>query len=166
MKPALLLALSACLGLCLPAVAQPYSKLWENTNNVPVTTTNPLPVTLSGGSSALVGVKGADGSTITSNTNPLPVKTQTVTQANITSLTANIPNVDTARALTASSTHLTVKTDPAAAVFYVDLTNSTATTSSFRIDPGSSVTFDGLPGITSIHVLGASATGTYSVAAW
>ncbi len=106
------------------------------------------------------------GGAVVSNSNPLRTQQPTVTQANITNTTANVPNTDTAVTLTASSTHICVKTDPAAAILYVDFTNGAATTADFRIDPGAAITLDNLPGITSIHVIGASATGTYSVAAW
>jgi len=123
----------------LAASAQNFVTLWDYTNQTPYTTGDPLPVS------------GAN--------NPL-------SQTNITSITGSVPNASTAIALTAASTHLVVKTDPAAAVLYVNLANGTATASNFRIDPGGSITLDGLPSISSIKILGASATGTYSVAAW
>lgn len=154
--------------LCVPvAHAQNFVKLWNIDSAKPVSSTDPLPVT--GSVSTItnpVKVVGVDGSTIMTNANPLVARTPTVTQANITGATGNVPNSDTAVPLTAASTHLCVKTDPAAAILYVDLTNNTATTADFRIDPGSCLCLDGLPGISSIHILGASATGTYSVAGW
>lgn len=160
-----LILLLALVLMPLAAMAQNYVQLWNKESQKPVTTTDPLQVTLISGS-ALVGVKGNDATTISTNTNPLPVKTQTVAQANISSFTAAIPNADTAVALVASSTHLTIKTDPTAAIIYVDLANTAATSADFRIDPGASISLDGLPGISSIHIIGAAAVGTYSVASW
>lgn len=84
--------------------------------------------------------------------------------SNMTSVTGNVPSSATTVTLTASSRHLIIKTDPAAAVLYVSFSGN-ATTSNFRIEPGSALSIDG-PALPSISILGASATGTYSVCAW
>lgn len=127
--------------LCVPtAHAAPQVGLWDTAGAKPYSSSNPIPVTpLAGGS---------------------------VTQANITNATGNVPNTSTTVTLVAASTHLTIKTDPAAAVLYVDVANGTATTADFRIDPGAGMTWDNLPSMTAIKIIGASATGTYSVTAW
>lgn len=133
--------LAFALSLCaLPAIAAPGTELWLPSASDYVSGTNPLPVTLSGSAP--------------------------VTQAQITSLTASVPNASTTVTLTHASTHLIIKTDPSAAILYVNLTNGTATTANFRIDPGAGLSLDNMPSITAFKILGASATGTYSVAAW
>lgn len=136
-----LLPLLFCLAMAIPAAhSQAYTRLWESTANKPVTSTNPLPVT----------------------TTPSTV----VTQATITNTTASIENTSTTITLAAASTHLSIKTDPTAAVIYVDLANGTATTADFRIEPGAALTLDNLPAMTQFKYIGASATGTISICAW
>lgn len=122
--------------------AQSFVSLWDQPNATPYSTSDPVPVSLSGGSGG------------------------TSTQAQVTSVTGNVPNSSTTITLTHASTHLVIKTDPAAAVVYVDLNNGTATNADFRIDPGAGLALDFLPSFSAIKILGASATGTYSVAAW
>lgn len=84
--------------------------------------------------------------------------------SDMTSVTGNVPNTATTVTFTKASRHIIVKTDPAAAVLYVAF-SGTATPSNFRIDPGAALAIDG-PALGSISIIGASATGTYSVAAW
>lgn len=88
-------------------------------------------------------------------------------QAAIINTTASVPNTSTAVTLSATRTymHVLVKTDPSAAVLYVDFANGTATTADMRIEPGASVLIEGVP-ISEFKIIGASATGTYSVLAW
>lgn len=84
--------------------------------------------------------------------------------ANMTSVTGNLSGTAATVTPTVPSRHWIIKTDPAAAVAYVAF-SGTATSSNFRIDPGCSLNIDGPP-LPSISIIGASATGTYSVAAW
>lgn len=81
--------------------------------------------------------------------------------------TASVP--DTSTTITLSSTrtylHVLVKTDPAAAVLYVDFANGTATSGDFRVEPGGAILIEGVP-ISAFKIIGASALGTYSVLAW
>lgn len=84
--------------------------------------------------------------------------------SNMTSTTGNLAGTAATVTFTAPSRHIIIKTDPAAAVAYVAF-SGTATTSNFRIEPGGSLSIDG-PALPSISIIGASATGTYSVAAW
>ncbi len=208
------LLISFLLGV--PVHAQPFVQLWNHGAVKPVTTSDPLPVTISGGgsNSIVFGVNGTtaqtlanplaaqltngtqaidathgtyfnqlqgnavlsatngsfanllQGNAVLSNTNPLFITKQTVTQGNITNLTASVPNANSAVTLVTGSHHITVKTDPSAAVLYVDLAGGTATTADFRIEPGAAQTWDDLPSISSFNIIGASATGTYSVTAW
>lgn len=60
-------------GVSQGAVVQYRDGTAYTNSNIPVSPTNPLPVSITGsGTNSLVGVKGADGSTISSTTNPLP----------------------------------------------------------------------------------------------
>lgn len=88
-------------------------------------------------------------------------------QANIINTTGNVPDSSTTVTLSSTRTylHVLVKTDPAAAVLYVDFANGTATTGDFRIEPGSAILIEGVP-ISAFKIIGASALGTYSVLAW
>lgn len=81
-----------------------------------------------------------------------------------TNTTASVLNVSTTVTLAKPSRHVVVKTDPTAAVIYVDFTNNTATSADFRIEPGAAVTYEGQP-ISAFKYIGASAAGTYSVLA-
>lgn len=133
---------------------------------------NPLPVsgTISSGTITTitnpVGVKGVDGSGIATEANPVPVITASVAQASITNTTASVANSSTTITLAAASRHIIVKTDPAAAIVYVDLANGTATSADFRIEPGGALAVDLSTGITAFKYIGASATGTISVCAY
>jgi hypothetical protein len=142
MKRHLAILLIAFFLMPLSASAQQQVQLWNVDSEKPVTTASPLPVTLYGGSG---------GAT---------------TQAQVTNATGNVPNTSTAVVMVHASTHLIFKTDPAAAISYVDVANGTATTADFRVEPGGALALDNLPSFTQIKIIGASATGTYSVAAW
>jgi hypothetical protein len=95
----------------------------------------------------------------------IPGGSNGLSQADITNTTANVANTSTTITLAAASRRIVIKTDPAAAVIYVDLANGTATSADFRIDPGASFVYEGEP-ISTFKYIGASATGTISVAAW
>jgi hypothetical protein len=86
-------------------------------------------------------------------------------QGNFTNTTASVANSDTTITLTKASRHVIIKTDPAAAIIYVDLNSGTATTADFRIEPGGALTYEGEP-VATFHYIGATATGTISVMAW
>jgi hypothetical protein len=111
--------------------------------------TNPISVRLSDGTAFI-----------------LPGAPDTVAQASITNATTNVANTSTTITLAAASKHVIIKTDPAAAIIYVDLTNSTATTADFRIDPGGALIVELAAGITAFKYIGATATGTISVCAF
>lgn len=83
-----------------------------------------------------------------------------------TSVTAAVPAVDTSVVLTSPARHIVIKTDTGAAALHVRFDAGTATTSNFKIDGGGSLSLDGLPLINSINIIGASASGNYSVLAW
>jgi len=85
---------------------------------------------------------------------------------NFTSVTAAIPASSTVVTLTAPSRHVVIKSDASAAVMYIRLDGGTCTSANFKIDSGGAVALDGLPGINSVTILGASATGNYSILAW
>jgi hypothetical protein len=110
-------------------------------------------------------VQISQGGAVLSSTNPIFVVPGSVAQASITNTTASVPNTSTTVTLAAASRHVIVKTDPAAAILYVDFADGTATSADFRVEPGGAVTIEG-PSITTFKILGASATGTYSVLAW
>lgn len=95
----------------------------------------------------------------------IPGGSNGVAQSQITNTTANVANTSTALNCVVPSRRLVIKTDPAAAVIYVDLAGGTATTADFRIDPGASFVYEGEP-ISTFNYIGATATGTVSVMAW
>jgi len=120
-------------------------------------------VTLSGVTSPDKPVSASD---------PIPVSgtvtaNQTsVAQASIINTTDNIPNTSTTVTLAQACTHVLVKTPSTAAILYIDFANGAAATSAdFQLDPGAGILIEG-PSITTFKILGASATGTYSVLAW
>lgn len=82
-----------------------------------------------------------------------------------TSITQNVAAVDTAIVMVAPSSHVIVTTSPAAAAVSVNLNNGTATAANYTINPGTTLTYNGRP-LVGIHYIGASATGTISVAGW
>lgn len=86
--------------------------------------------------------------------------------SNTYSVTGNVPATSTVITPTVASRHMIIKTDPSAAILYVRLDGGTVTSANFRIDPGASLSLDGLPLLPKISILGASAAGTYSVLAW
>lgn len=86
-------------------------------------------------------------------------------QGSFSNATTNVANTSTTITLDKAARHVVIKTDPAAAVIYVDLDNGTATSADFRIDPGAGFMYEGKP-ITTFKYIGASAAGTISVAAW
>jgi hypothetical protein len=85
-------------------------------------------------------------------------------QSQITNTTENIAAVSTAITLASPSENITIKTDPAAAVIYVDFAGGTATAADFRIDPGAAFTLSGTK-MKTFNYIGATATGTVSVCA-
>lgn len=89
-----------------------------------------------------------------------------VAQASIINTTASMPSSDTAIPSWVASRHVTVKSSPDAAIMYLDLAGGTATSADFRIEPGASFTYEGATLSSAPHILGASATGTYSVCAY
>lgn len=96
--------------------------------------------------------------TIPGGSNGVPV-------GSITNTTANIANTSTTITPVFPSRRIVVKTDPAAAVVYVDLAGGTATSADFRIEPGAALIYEGEP-VTSFNYIGASALGTISVLAY
>lgn len=96
--------------------------------------------------------------TIPGGSNGVPV-------SQITNTTANVAATSTTITPTVPSRRIVIKTDPLAAVVYVDLAGGTATTADFRIEPGAAFVYEGEP-ITSFNYIGASAAGTISVCAY
>jgi hypothetical protein len=152
----LIMAVYVAAVFALPGSCQGYVRLYGGDQGAiapsPASNSNPVPVTVTGGAGASVAV--------TSTVNPTGVA-----QANITNTTAAIPASSTAVTLVAASTNITISTSPGAAILYVDYANGTATSGDFAIYPGQSQTFTGVPAITTFKVIGASASGNYSVLA-
>ncbi len=89
------------------------------------------------------------------------VSPNSVGQGRITNVTAAVPLVSTSVNLVVPSRQVTIKSQ--SDVIYVNFANATATsTAGFRLESGSAFTRHGLP-ISQIKILGATATGTYSV---
>jgi hypothetical protein len=139
-----LLALILMLLLAAPAQAQQYVRLCGGTQNqtppVPASASNPVPVGIS------------------STVNPSGVALNLITNT-----TANIPNISTTVTLAAASSNVTISTASTSAVLYVDFTGGTATSGDYAIQPGASITYCGIPAVSTFKIIGASATGTYSV---
>ena len=146
--------LGALLGLCLlmpsAAMAQSYVRLIDDsaapTTANPVNAAHPLPVT---GTS----LSGA----ITSTVNPTGVAL-----ANSTSYNVALSGAAQSNALTAASSNVTISASPDSTGLYFSLTG-VATTSNFFIPAGSAFTFTGLPAVSTVYFLGASAAGTASI---
>lgn len=83
-----------------------------------------------------------------------------------TNVTASVPASSTTTILTNASRHVVIETSAAAAILYVRLDSTTATTANFAIAPGTQINLEALPLVSSVTVIGASATGTYSILAW
>jgi len=82
-----------------------------------------------------------------------------------TNTTANIAASDTAVTLSVPSGHIRIQLSSGSAIVYLDLNNGTATSADYAIPSGGSFEYNGRA-IEGFHVLGASATGTISIAAW
>jgi hypothetical protein len=95
----------------------------------------------------------------------VPSGTPGVPQSQITNTTANVAAADTVLTLVVPSRRVTIKTNSAAAICYIDFAGGTATSADFQLDPAGSISYEGEP-IQSIHYLGAAATGTISVLAY
>jgi hypothetical protein len=148
------------------------------------TISNPVPVALQGTGtiSGNVGVKGVDGATVHSGSNPLAVAPYLggivnsasnptfsapdgVPTASITNTNSSILAVSTLVTLTAASRHVTIKTSPTAAIIYVDYTGGAASSADWPIYPGGSYTIDLGEPITGYRYIGVTGTGDISTCA-
>jgi len=89
---------------------------------------------------------------------------QTQGPALMTCITANIPATATTVMLLAPCTTITVITTLESSILYVQYNGTAATTSGsgIRLDPGRAYSYWGVP-IQTISIIGAAASGTYSV---
>lgn len=85
---------------------------------------------------------------------------------NFTSVTGAIPASSTVITLTKSARHLKIKSDTGAAALFFRLDGGVATTANFKIEPGTTLSLEALPGIPNVTIIGASALGNYSILAW
>lgn len=150
-----LLLIVAIVLSVTPALAQGYLKLYGGDNGVsvpsPASPSNPLPVSIYGGTGGSVAV--------TSTVNPTGT-----TAANATSLTAAIPASSTTVTLTAAASNITLWNYSSTATLYFQPNSAgTATTSNFAIPPGAAFTFTGLPALSAFKVIGSAASGNYGV---
>lgn len=150
----LLLVVALALSIA-PSYAQGYVKLYGGNNGAsvpsPASSSNPIPVSIEGGTGGSVAV--------TSTVNPTGT-----TAANATSVTAAIPATSTTVTLTAASSNITLWNYSSTATLYFQPNSAgTATTSNFGIPPGFAFTFTGLPAISSFKVIGSAASGNYGV---
>ena len=97
--------------------------------------------------------------------NPFNIQQPSVAAASITSTNGNVPNTATTVTFTAPSTHWSIVTSSGAANLYFTWTGSDATNSNAILYPGVIFNYNG-PAVSAISILGASATGTYSVVAY
>ncbi len=109
---------------------------------------------------------GNDNANPISSTNPLPVTiyTPTDTAANSTSVSAaTLPTTSTNIAFTAAATNFTLTNNSASggSILYVSLV-SPATTTSYAIQPQATFTYAGAS-ITGIWIIGSASTGGYSL---
>lgn len=113
------------------------------------------------------GINFNVGGVALSNSNPIPVQNvapQSVSQANITSLCAAVPNSSTAVTLTAAATTIDIYTSTDADILHVNWTNGTATTSNAAIYPGGTYRYQGTA-ISAFKVIGEGTSGHYNVVA-
>lgn len=149
-------ALALSLIMAAPANSQ-VTKLYggDNGSIAPayLSDSNPLPVSVVAGSGGSVAV--------TSTVNPTGT-----TAANSTSTVAAIPAASTTVTFTAPSSFITIANYSTTATLHVNLNSAgTATTSNFGISPGSAFTYEALPALASIKVIGSAASGSYGVLA-
>lgn len=107
------------------------------------------------------------GGSALSESNPLPVspaEPSRVSQANITSLCATVPNASTAVTLTAASRDIDIYTSDDASILHVNFANGTATTSNAAIYPGGAYHYTGTA-ISAFKVIGEGTSGSYNVVA-
>ena len=145
-----------------------YSNLLQG--NAVISTTNGLYSNLLQGNAVLSATNGTfanllQGNAVLSATNPIFIAPSGVAAASIVNTTTSIPNTDTAVALGISAKRIKIQLSSGSAIMYVDFANGTATSGDYAIPAGGSVDYEG-SAITSIHVLGASASGTYSILAY
>lgn len=85
--------------------------------------------------------------------------------ASVYTVTGSIPNTSTTVTFTTPSNQITIGTTGSSAVLYVTFNGATATaTAGLMVNPGSYFTYQG-PALASINIIGASATGSYTVIA-
>lgn len=84
-------------------------------------------------------------------------------QSTITCRTASIPNTSTTVTLDWPCRSIVLKTTTSSAVLYFNLKGTECTSSNFSIEPGGSYSWSGSDPIKEFTILGASATGNYSV---
>jgi hypothetical protein len=87
-----------------------------------------------------------------------------VTPAQETNRSASILSTDSMIMFNAPARTVTIKTSPGSAILYFNF-SGVASSSNFAIDPGASYTYQGAAR-SSIHLIGASSTGTYSIHAY
>ena len=145
------------VGLLLllpPSVhAQTFVRLIDNsatpTTAHPVNSTNPLPVTISGSGGGTVGVT----STVTPTGTSL---------ANSTSAAVALSGSAQSQALTAASSNVTIAASSDSTGLYFAFTGP-ATTSDFFLPAGAGFTYTGVPAVSTIYFIGASAAGKASI---
>lgn len=97
---------------------------------------------------------------------PIFEQGSTAPTSSITSVTAAIPASSTVVTLAGPAHSCIIKSDSGAAAMFIRFDGGTATAANFKIDGGTSQSFQGMPGFNNVSILGATATGNYSICAW
>jgi hypothetical protein len=135
-----------------PAFSQSYVRLIDDSASPetahPVNTAHPLPV------SATVNVGNV---AVTSTVNPTGTSL-----ANSTSVNIALTGLAQSQALTAASSNVTISVPSSAANVYISFSGA-ASSSKFMIPSGMAFTYTGLPAVSTVYFIGASATGNVSI---
>jgi hypothetical protein len=97
---------------------------------------------------------------------PAWAQVSSVGQASIKNTTSAMPAVDTAISFGTKVPKHFLLINHSTVGMYVDLAGNTATTADTYIAPSSALLIEGPAFERAVHIIGVSATGTYSVVAW
>jgi hypothetical protein len=162
------LPLFIALIFCQPVLAQQPVRLIGGDNSAnPYTLAspaNPIPVAIEGSSGTPANVNIQQSGSNLSTTNPIFSQSASLTAANQYLLNGTIPATATTITFTAASGNITISTSSGAAILYVNPTGTAATTGTgnFPLFGGGSYSYVGAP-LSTISIIGASASGTYGI---
>ncbi len=161
----------SAMPVSLAAITNPVGVL--GTSGAAITSpTNPLDVRPSAdGTNPVDATHGLytnllQSNAVNSGTNPIFADNGGVAQGDIVNTNTAIPDSSTQVTLGTACRHIRIRVNSAAVTLYVDLTDNTATSADYAIEPGDELVYDGGAAITAFKVIGSAAADTYNVLAW